>query len=86
MRYRKRPVEVEAELFTDNNSAERIVEWADGAVRAIYGRDGQVHHLEVETMEGTMLAPPGWYIIKGVQGEFYPCKETVFEQTYEKVD
>lgn len=54
----------------------------DGAVLADYG----ANYLEIETLEGTMTARPGDYIIKGVQGEFYPCKPDIFEQTYEAVD
>jgi hypothetical protein len=42
--------------------------------------------IEIETLEGTMLAAPGSYVIRGVQGEFYPCDATIFEQTYEPVD
>ena len=40
----------------------------------------------IPTLEGDMLVRPGDYIIKGVQGEFYPCKPDIFEQTYEEVD
>lgn len=41
---------------------------------------------KIETLEGTMIANVGDYIIKGVNGEFYPCKPDIFEQTYERVD
>jgi hypothetical protein len=40
----------------------------------------------IKTLEGTMIADYGDWIIKGVKGEFYPCKPDIFEQTYEKVD
>lgn len=40
----------------------------------------------IETLEGTMKASPGDWIITGVKGERYPCKPDVFERTYEKVD
>jgi hypothetical protein len=86
VRYKKRPTEVEALQFLDNNSARRIVAWANGKVHADYNRHGDCERLYVETLEGDMIARPGWYIIKGVEGEFYPCKETVFEQTYEPVE
>ena len=43
-------------------------------------------NLEIPTLEGQMTASPGDFIIKGVNGEFYPCKPTIFEKTYEKVD
>ncbi len=41
---------------------------------------------KIETLEGTMIANVGDYIIKGVNGEFYPCKPDVFRMTYEKVE
>jgi hypothetical protein len=40
----------------------------------------------IETLEGNMLANKGDYIIKGVKGEFYPCKPDIFEMSYESVD
>ena len=40
--------------------------------------------LIVMTLEGEMVARPGWWIIRGVQGEFYPCDPDVFAQTYEE--
>ena len=43
-------------------------------------------YMEIDTLEGTMTANEGDYIIKGVKGEFYPCKEDIFNLTYEKVD
>jgi hypothetical protein len=42
--------------------------------------------LEIETLEGTMTARFGDYVIKGIQGELYPCREDIFESTYEAVD
>ena len=41
--------------------------------------------LHIETLEGVMLAEPGDWIIRGVKGEFYPCKPDIFEATYEPV-
>ena len=41
--------------------------------------------LDIPTLEGVMKASPGDYIIRGVQGEFYPCKPNIFEDTYEVV-
>lgn len=41
---------------------------------------------EIETLEGTMLATPGDWIIRGVKGEIYPCKPDIFAATYEAVD
>jgi hypothetical protein len=46
--------------------------------------DGEVR-LHIPTLEGDMIARPGDYIIKGVNGEFYPCKPDIFAKTYEEV-
>ena len=73
MRYRKKPVAVEAEQFLDNMSAARIIRWAGGSIRANTDPStGLCTALLVDTLEGTMLASPGDYIIRGVDGEFYP--------------
>lgn len=79
MKYRKKPVVIEARQYTRNGlEAERVAEWCRGSQTS----DG----CQIETMEGTMLASYGDWIIKGVQGEFYPCKPDIFEETYEVVD
>ena len=44
-----------------------------------------INFIEIATLEGTTSAAPGDYIIRGVQGEFYPCKPDIFEATYEQV-
>jgi hypothetical protein len=45
-----------------------------------------VRHLIIMTLEGDMLARAGWWVIKGVQGEFYPCDPDIFSKTYEAAD
>jgi hypothetical protein len=47
--------------------------------------DSGKDRIEIETLEGTMSANPGDWIIKGVNGEFYPCKPDIFAKTYEPV-
>ena len=47
-------------------------------------RKADTEHLRIRTLEGTMRAEVGDYIIKGVQGEFYPCKPDIFAATYEE--
>lgn len=47
--------------------------------------DAEPEHLEIDTLEGTMWALPGDWIIRGVAGEFYPCKPSIFDTTYEPV-
>ena len=80
-KYRKKPVEIEARQLTDAIASNReIAEWC-GAESWTF--DSTTLH--IKTLEGIMKASPGDFIIKGVQGEFYPCKPDIFEQTYELV-
>ena len=76
--YRKKPVTVEAVQWTGENHAE-MCEFIDPEVFEIIPRVGLVIH----TLEGDHHASPGDYIIKGVNGEFYPCKPDIFAKTYE---
>ncbi len=80
-KYRKKPVVIEAIQFNGRNSAD-IHEFCGDKVREPVGKD----YLEIETLEGVHIASPGDYIIKGIKGEFYPCKPDIFELTYEKVE
>lgn len=87
MKYRKKPVVIEAMQFSD--TAESIAELSD----FIDDQDLRVSYehpespvVKIETLEGIMIASVGDYIIKGVKGEFYPCKPDIFEQTYESVE
>ena len=80
-RYRKKPVEIEAVQFTGEN-ADEIGHFAGLAV-SVAGRD---HHLQIKTLEGIMTVSSGDWVIRGVKGEFYPCKPDIFEATYEAVD
>lgn len=54
-------------------------------VDEFHGEDADNPYMYIETLEGTMKASVGDYIIKGVNGEFYPCKPDIFEKTYEEV-
>lgn len=76
--YRKKPVTVEAIQWTGENHAE-MCEFIDPEMFEIIPRVGLVIH----TLEGNHHASPGDYIIKGVNGEFYPCKPDIFAKTYE---
>lgn len=86
MKYRKKPVIIEAIQFEDNS--DRIIEihefMGGGTIRVNY-EDKDNPYLKIETLEGIMKASVGDYIIKGVNGEFYPCKPDIFEKTYERV-
>lgn len=87
--YRKKPVVVEVMHFSTNNEVgsptmDAIVNWIN------QGKNPTQRHawhngtdIFIETLEGQMTAQCYDYIIKGVQGEFYPCKPDIFEQTYE---
>lgn len=82
-KYRKKPVVIEAIELTAEN-ADLIVEFCNQNGN----RKVKSHPLTgviIETLEGDMLANKGDFIIKGVNGEFYPCKPDIFEKTYELV-
>lgn len=85
MKYRKRPVEIEAVQFVD--TPERICEIAEfvGTDLRVNYEDKDNPYIPIETLEGTMKASVGDYIIKGVKGEVYPCREDIFNESYEKV-
>ena len=90
-KYRKIPVEIEALQWTGLNPSEMEafvgesakIEYSTAAYEA--GAGPMVATLVIHTLEGDMKANNGDYIIKGVKGEFYPCRQDIFEQTYEEV-
>jgi hypothetical protein len=87
MKFRKKPVVVEAQQLFTYHDAPRIVEWIESCGgKATYGqqKNGPVEVL-ISTLEGVMRADIGDWIIKGVNGEFYPCKPDIFKATYEPV-
>lgn len=81
-KYRKKPVIVEVMRFTDATK-DRVFNWVTCNKSAEFF-DGRPI-LKIQTLEGVMTVDIGDYVIKGVKGEFYPCKPDIFEQTYEKV-
>src|SRR5690242_20346650 len=88
MRFRKKPVEVEA-IQWDGQNMDAFNVWLDppdgGSAGLPFSEALTVKCLAIETLEGTMIAQPGDWIIRGVKGEFYPCKPDVFSATYEAV-
>ena len=74
--YRKKPVVIEAIQWTGRNHAE-IEAFAGEAVRL-----SPIGSYSIRTLEGVMFAERGDWVIRGVQGEFYPCKPDIFEATY----
>lgn len=87
-KYRKKPVVIEAvqwngepNLWSDREKNKLIIdEYEEGNILIKSNEE-----LKVITKEGTMTANKGDYIIKGVQGEVYPCKPDIFEETYDIV-
>ncbi len=79
MKYRKKPVVVEAWLNTDDG--EPIPAWVSEASSTLEGG-----RFAIKTLEGTMIAEPGDWIVRGIQGEVYPVKPNIFEATYDPVD
>ena len=95
MKYKKKPVVIDAVQWTGKNRREMFdfltqdtfknetMEISDKHFYIDRHNDGG---LVIKTLEGEHLATIGDYIIRGVQGEYYPCKEDIFLQTYEKVE
>jgi len=93
MKYRKKPVVMEAIQYkgciTDD-----IKNFTNECIKVEYtvgtSEDGgyfqQYTRVTISTLEGEMLVSDGDYIIKGVNGEFYPCKPDIFKKTYEKLE
>lgn len=84
MKYRKIPVEIEAFRF----GIDEYPDWFQNAFEnpnfSIGGSDENTLNCLIDTLEGTMKANYGDWIIKGVNGEIYPCKNDIFEKTYVK--
>lgn len=91
MKYRKKPVVIEAVQLNERCLIEEDWFW-DAVTRneIIVHDNGKWNKnpawCEIKTLEGVMVAKTGDYIIKGVQGEFYPCKPDIFAETYEEVE
>lgn len=86
MKYRKKPVVVEAIQFTGEPDNLAMISEFSGADIAVSWIDPITPKIVVKTLEGTLQARSGDYIIKGVHGEFYPCKPDIFKETYEPVE
>jgi hypothetical protein len=91
MKYRKKPVVIEAVQWTGDNLKEVIdftglhssaEKWTWEEYEAVVEKDG----LKIFTLEGPLKASVLDWIIKGVKGEFYPCRSDIFEATYEPVE
>lgn len=89
MKYRKKPVVIEAFKWTGDLGQKEDPEWIIQAVKqgsVWFNRVGTPDvKCCIETLEGTMEASVCDYIIRGIQGELYPCKPDIFEASYEPV-
>lgn len=84
MKYRKKPVVIEAIKWTGENLLE-VESFAQGFTKSDV-EEGKETYLYIQTLEGYLRATLGDFIIKGIKGEFYPCKPDIFEATYEAVE
>lgn len=92
MKYRKKPVIIEAVQWTGLN-LEEIKAFVGASLKydiidTAYevGKGTPFVNMTIQTLEGDLECTKGDFIIKGVNGEFYPCKPDIFEKTYERVE
>ena len=87
--FRKRPVVIEARQlppapiadYATPHALQPLADWCKGAI--LTNTSTAEFCIDIQTLEGTMRATPGDWIIRGVHGEFYPCKPDIFAATYE---
>lgn len=89
-KYRKKPVIIEAFLLNERGLVGEDWFWdavtRNDIITHCFGKhEPQPAWCEIKTLEGTMVARAGDYIIRGVNGEIYPCKADIFHKTYEEV-
>lgn len=81
MKFRKKPVVIEAvQYLGGDESQDNVADFMDANIEV----SGDA--ILIGTLEGEMMATPGDWIIKGIKGEFYPCKPEIFAATYESVE
>lgn len=91
-KYRKKPVVVEA-IQWDGLNLQEIKDFVGESLECYLndtawqvGQGAPIIHMQIKTLEGNHTTTVGDFIIKGVNGEFYPCKPDIFEKTYESSD
>ena len=85
--YRKKPVVIEAMQYSTSDDYYDICDWV-GGFGGKYTKQYRFYgdmSFGIQTLEGNMSVSVGDWVIKGVKGEFYPCKPDIFEQTYDEV-
>ncbi|HBY72961.1 MAG TPA: hypothetical protein DEG06_12035 [Lachnospiraceae bacterium] len=87
MKYRKKPVVIEAlQFFDDVDTITELSRFVNDQDLRISYEAPENPKLKIKTLEGVMEASVGDYIIKGIKGEFYPCKPDIFEATYDPAE
>ena len=85
--YRKKPIVIQAHRWNPHEAPVNLPDWLwrkVGMTPELF--DKETGNLSIRTLEGTMVANPGDWIIQGVKGEVYPCKADIFDATYEAVE
>lgn len=85
-KYRKKPVMIEAIQYLGLENMVEVQKFVGDNLTIYADEINSVFTLIIHTLEGNMEVSLNDYIIKGVNGEFYPCKPDIFEKTYEKID
>jgi hypothetical protein len=89
MKFRKKPIVIEAVQIGDEmmrSAPDWLLEAVNNNVIILFGLGCSTPVAHIETLEGSMLGNTGDWIIRGVKGEFYPCKPDIFDATYEMLE
>ena len=88
MKFRKKPVVIEARQFFNDGRSYALIHWINEGQHATGREFAQWHNnqIMVPTLEGQHIASPGDWIIRGVAGEHYPCKPDIFAATYDSIE
>ena len=81
MKYTKKPVTIEAWPYEDTDKCRAMLREQGAEITP----EPLAGHWVIHTLEGTYQLNVGWYVIKGVRGEFYPCEAAIFAETYDPV-
>lgn len=79
MKYRKKPVVIDAKQYTGDNVVDMLA-WTNHP--AVFENNNELH---IRTLEGLMHVSATDWVIRGAKGEYYPCRDDIFEATYEQV-
>lgn len=86
-KYRKKPVVIDAKQWFFDGDHSKVHRWKPNDESQLCPKceNSMLCHGRIEMLEGFHIVSPGDWIIKGVEGEFYPCKPDIFQKTYDKV-